>query len=191
MHTSTAMKCVRCDYSLEGLPVEYVCPECGLPFDKRLPVWRPGITKKIVGQLVVLVLYCAYTTMIYRMSSVRSVGDVFGKALVMVLCVSFGAWWGISIWRLYRRGELLAVSPTGVFIRDVFRLKFVPWSNISRVEPDRSRPGAHLFIIDMRTVRDLYGFFKDKEDAYQFVAAAREQMHQAAAASSRELEIEN
>lgn len=32
-------QCPFCDYSLEGLPVEHTCPECGQPFDRRWQVF--------------------------------------------------------------------------------------------------------------------------------------------------------
>lgn len=33
-------RCPFCDYRLEGLPVEYYCPECGRPVDRRWRVYQ-------------------------------------------------------------------------------------------------------------------------------------------------------
>jgi hypothetical protein len=46
------VKCVQCSYSLEGLPGDGVCPECGLPIcDSHAPPPRPSITEFRAGRI--------------------------------------------------------------------------------------------------------------------------------------------
>jgi hypothetical protein len=37
-------ECPVCRYSLEGLPRDYQCPECGFGFDHRMRVWSGGLS---------------------------------------------------------------------------------------------------------------------------------------------------
>ncbi len=47
--------CPRCDYSLEGLPEVYVCPECGLEYDSACRVIKCGPTPVLWQQLIMAV----------------------------------------------------------------------------------------------------------------------------------------
>jgi hypothetical protein len=55
-------QCPFCDYSLEGLPVEHTCPECGRPFDRRSRVfgaknrWQRMGKWELIGVAASLVL---------------------------------------------------------------------------------------------------------------------------------------
>lgn len=39
--------CVRCGYSLRGLPANHACPECGLRFDERCELYRVKDPKQV------------------------------------------------------------------------------------------------------------------------------------------------
>ena len=52
------MKCTRSPYSLEGLPYEGVCPECGLPIWKSArPPAQPWITATCSGRVLLGVFF--------------------------------------------------------------------------------------------------------------------------------------
>lgn len=49
-------RCPFCDYSLQGLPVEHTCPECGQPFDRRWQLFSPSRRVDVWAILGLIVL---------------------------------------------------------------------------------------------------------------------------------------
>jgi len=127
-------RCPFCDYSLEGLPTEHRCPECGRPFDRRWRVFggrrywplMSGWEKlRFVFDMTIwlglALFFCVLPLFCFRFA-----GVAFGVVgAVYVMQIAFG-----------RANEFIAVGPQGITVGNR-RLKIArrfPWSDLHRVE---------------------------------------------------------
>lgn len=165
--------CPRCGYSLYGLPANHACPECGLRYDdlsllfRRRPDYR--ILLNLSGIAMGSVLVWQELSAIIRDGTGRTSWSglfVIGYFVAIVFLAQY-------IWRLFRRGRLVAVLPEGLLFRwDRPAMEWVPWSNISRVVVGPGRLGVVIFLRRERTTRELWGVFRSRDEAERLVAAA-------------------
>jgi hypothetical protein len=104
--------CPFCGYSLQGLPVEHCCPECGQPFDRRwhafgvLPRWRllsrhlKWATLVSVSVWILMFLSCA--------TSGSAPLFIAGVSLVAVVATAF------CLWYLFSRPRTFLVAGGGI-----------------------------------------------------------------------------
>jgi len=144
--------CPRCEYDLQGLPLDYQCPECGLAYDRRSKLWREAKTKEAgrlrVGwfsavsllTIVGILLYTVYSGQIEWLPSI---------AMVTTL----------PTWMVYfmarRRVARAALGPAGIVYADTFRRPhLIEWSQIRSIylhEYELARP-LELRLVNNKTV---------------------------------------
>lgn len=135
-HESSLKQCPMCGYSLEGLPSEHKCPECGEAYDTDVRVWQPHLDlslKYAPYWIPILLLLLLLPQAV--IGSPMTFNPI--QAITMLIGVlTIGALGGLIIrWaNTTRLGPLLALMPRGVFIRYRGRESFVAWKDIRSVE---------------------------------------------------------
>ncbi len=141
-------RCVRCGYSLRGLPAEYACPECGLRYDERCALYRVPMPPRWIVLLVPFVAWMLWGGIDYfscfpfrlPSSPLHLVSALM--FLIPLLCVAYVIW---IIMRL-RRGDLkIAVTTDGLLVNLPHkRNELIPWTNITRASANVGSLTVHL-----------------------------------------------
>ncbi len=176
--------CVQCGYSLKGLPGNHACPECGLRFDERSQVWRkgPGIVV-FVGMLGYLGSIGALIQMPRAFGGFSNVIKAVVVLGVVVYVTSF-LWLAWFCWRRFRQDDFVATLPDGVYSRIArFRPTLTPWSDISRVT---AAPGHAAIVLKDKSVRNILGVFRGREEVVRFVAAVEARIRETSGDRSKE-----
>ena len=130
---SVFKKCVRCGYSLRGLPANHICPECGLRFDERGALYRVTNPRQllafwlmILGGGWVSLKNLPHFANLAGASAWETVGALAGA--LWVVFVAAGIWFFI---RRYRRSFEVAITSDGLILRlPGFSDDLIPWSDI-------------------------------------------------------------
>ncbi len=105
--------CLRCGYSLRGLPENGRCPECGGPFDKRWGLWRQG-NRLVMVPSATLPLRCVKCNAdVSELTPFRLVWRrVWVFALLLTICILglFGLLLYVLVSFLTRRVALVRVG---------------------------------------------------------------------------------
>lgn len=161
--------CPRCSYSLQGLPVDHACPECGLRYDSQSAIYRHLHPAAVFGTLGGGVAWLwGGLNLMHAYQRVPA-----GWRMVIVafwlLFILFTVFMVRYCWRLYRRGLIVAVVRDGLFVRlQKLDGELIPWSNIARAAPNKGLKSVALFIRDARAVRDVAGVFRAPADVQRF-----------------------
>lgn len=125
----TPARCPFCDYSLQGLPVPHRCPECGGPYDERTQVWpaRRGWWDPTLLFLVCLLAPQARSIAKVLSGSGLSTADWLILAANVLLALLM-----VRLYRGRRRG-VVAITPTGIFVRSAGRPLLAPWGDVADV----------------------------------------------------------
>jgi len=119
-------KCPVCNYSLRTLPIAHRCPECGFAFDEHTEVWRPRSFRRYWASTGGLVLLCQLPNML-------NTARRGPRSFFFWIAMAYVALTAIMIWiviRSFRLGPFIAITPTGVRLRDRFGVKDYPWERI-------------------------------------------------------------
>ena len=172
-------RCPRCDYSLRGLPANHTCPECGLRYDEHCELYRIRNPK------------AAFTLLLCVFGSVGGSGkglEHFGHwatagfweklfavgAVVWLILIVFLA---RKLYRIYRRGQFVAVTADGLILRMVgCKDDLIPWERVRSVAlKQRADHKAQTVILSLREpyktqdVGGTYNFFPTRLDAERFL----------------------
>lgn len=162
--------CPVCGYSLQGLPDNHQCPECGLRYDSESEIYFHVNPRALWGAMVGSVgtaVWLAYWAQGWKAAG--SVGRVIALAGLLFALAGIGVA-GFQIWTVVKRGALVAVMPDGLFLRlDRAGGAWIRWENITRASVLPKLRVASLFIKDARVVRSVGGVFKSHDDARRFV----------------------
>lgn len=161
--------CPRCGYSLQGLPADHACPECGLRYDSHSTVYRHLHPAAVFGMMGGGV---AWTWGWVNLFHAYHVVPRPWRIVILAFWTLFGIATILGArycYRLYKRGLLVAVLPDGLYVR-LQRLdgEFIPWSNIARAAANKGVKSVALFIRDSRTVRDVTGVFRSPAEVERF-----------------------
>jgi len=126
-------KCVRCGYSLRGLPANHACPECGLRFDERCASYRVTNPRQLMvfwlmifGGGWVALKHLPHVANLGGASAWEMIGALAG--VVWIVCVPIAVWF---IVRSYRRGFEVAITSDGLIVRlPGFSDDLIPWCDI-------------------------------------------------------------
>jgi len=130
--------CPRCDYSLQGMPIECHCPECGLMLNRRWQVIAPRrMSSRARWMWTAWLVICAVFIYAFAIGPLYALARqnrwgflVFGSILSLFLLFCTLAW----IILLSRRPGFLALSPDGLVVfrgREPWELH--PWKRIRNV----------------------------------------------------------
>ena len=172
-------RCPRCTYSLRGLPTHHTCPECGLRYDEHCELYRIRNPKAAFTML--LCVTGGVGGIVKGIEHLRhwaTAGPwerLFGLAVVI---------WAIAVvlvvrklYRIYRRGQFVAVTTDGLIIRMVAcKDDLIPWERVQSVSL-KQRPDhkPQIVILSLREphktldVGGTYNFFPTKPDAERFI----------------------
>jgi len=163
--------CPQCGYSLQGLPEDHACPECGLRYDRDSEVYKYVNPKAL---FLGLVGFIGGTGVLVNMvSTFGNISSFWRACMIVSVVVYFGmaAWFGRYVYRLYRSEPLVAVLPEGLYVR-LLRIHGdrIAWTDVSRVAFSRAQKVATLIFLDGRPVLDICGVFASLSDAQRFVS---------------------
>jgi len=125
-------ECPACKYSLEGLPGSSRCPECGLELDEGTVVHCPSRPWKTCFGLLGSELLLFYLLGPLTYGFLESVlGPALGKytALAGLVLVPLGT--VIQVYLSNRKGRFVAVTSSGIAVRNLHGLVFVSWEDFS------------------------------------------------------------
>jgi predicted RNA-binding Zn-ribbon protein involved in translation (DUF1610 family) len=179
-------KCVRCGYSLRGLPANHACPECGLRFDERCALYRVTNSKQLIvfwimifGAGWVNLKHFPHFANLGAASAWEMIGALVGVA--WIVCVPIALWF---IVRSYRRGFEVAVTSDGLIVRlPGFSDDLISWRDIGgasiKDRPAGKRQVACIFLKSKNKSVEIGGVanvFPKRTDAEQFVRQVMERL---------------
>lgn len=182
-------ECVRCGYSLRGLPANHACPECGLRFDERCALYRVTNPRQLMvfwllifGGGWVALKHLPHVANLGGASAWEMIGALAG--VVWIVCVPIALWF---IVRSYRRGFEVAITSDGLIVRlPGFSDDLTPWRDIGGASiKDRpaSKPQvASVFLRGENKTVDIGGVanvFPKRADVERFVRQVMERLDSA------------
>lgn len=174
-------KCVRCGYSLRGLPASHACPECGLGFDGQCalyaapkpPRWYALSFPLFVGAVWVALDYLRHFPPIAQASL-----EQFLAAMVLsigLLCCPYFTWVLIKV---VRGGLKIAVMTDGLLVNlPGYRNELFLWTNIAGASS-----GANTISVRLKKERRIvalggeYKPFRTPADAQRCAAQINERL---------------
>ena len=174
--------CPRCDYSLRGLPPAHVCPECGLRYDEHCELYRVANPKIIltslfswIGMTWLVLRGLRYFRAWASASFWQRLGALGAAALLLGFAIVF---W--LMYRVYRRGQIVAVTTDGLLLRILKREEdLIPWQRVLRAYANRSGPPFIVTLQLQNPTKTLhiggkYNFLPTRDNAERFVAQVNE-----------------
>ena len=159
-------RCPWCRYSLAGLPVEHVCPECGRAFDRRWVVFGAGflskgarLTRAIFRGMAVILLVMQLSLTWLLMTYARPI-ELRWAALTATWLPNL-----VAIWLLLaraRRNVMLMVGAGGVRVyRGTKELRYLSWAEVGKARYIGTRNAIEIGTGDQRIrvkTFDLFGW---------------------------------
>lgn len=178
--------CVRCGYSLRGLPTRHVCPECGLRYDERCALYRATNPRQVLALWLMIFgggwVVLEFLPGLFNMEAATTLEVILGGlSLVWIACVAGGTW---SILKRYRRGFKVATTTDGLLIHlPGFHSELIPYPDIegASVKPS-AKATAMVVLIKLRSKRKrleiggVANVFPSKTDGEDFVRRVRERI---------------
>lgn len=170
--------CVRCGYSLRGLPANHACPECGLRFDEGCALYRVTNPKQVLASSIMILAggWVSLKNLPHLANfAAASAWDKIGAlaAALWIVFVIAGTWF---IVRRYRQGYEVAVTTDGLIIHlPALPDDLIPWADIARVELQPRAPNkpqtarVHLSSGKTLTIGGVANVFADAAIAEDFV----------------------
>ncbi len=180
-------RCVKCAYSLKGLPAEHACPECGLRYDGHVWVYRPGPPPLWRLGLFVVHRLWVFGGAIFAVQWLTSFAVPRFWILAALGSLVVAAAWLSAKWiGEYREGLCIALLPDGILVKgslvmvqpidhigalvpDHANGRFIPWSSITRASLGTTFDGALLDVESGDTPLRVQGFFATGAEMRQFV----------------------
>ncbi|MBN1345539.1 MAG: hypothetical protein JXQ73_22795 [Phycisphaerae bacterium] len=153
--------CPFCGYSLEGLPTEHECPECGQPFDRRWRMHGGYARAKETwpnARMLTVVMWiagCAYLAWTFSSLSIFEKLRPWPIRLALLAGVLLVVGLVAALW--FRPRRFIAVGSLGVTLgrRGRGRREDLPWERIGRV---RALPLGNSIILEVDgRGRDIFG----------------------------------
>ncbi len=164
--------CPRCGYSLQGLPADHACPECGLRYDRESEVYKHRNLKALFLGLLGFVGGAGGMVNLARVYG--NAGALWRMGIIFCVVVYFvgAVWLARYVYRLYRSGPLVAILPDGLYVR-LRRVEgqWTAWKDVSGVQfrAGVGRGGATLQVTGRRPLF-IDGVFTSTDDARRFVS---------------------
>lgn len=158
-------RCPRCDYSLEGLPDRYRCPECGIEYDREMVVLKQS--KKYATFFTVFAAL-GLLMMAYRFDEWADLG-------MAALFLSFGIPASLTLIRGRRNRAVLTM--TGLTLIDWNGdTRAYAWESLGRVEYHKSG-GVNIFDHEGNKLEELeYGYMGAVERSQEMAKLTTERI---------------
>jgi hypothetical protein len=179
-------KCVRCGYSLRGLPANHTCPECGLRYDEQCALFRVTNPKQLVafwamifGGGWIVLRYLPGIANLGGLSTWKMIGAL--AAVLWVICVLTAMWFLV---RHYRRGFKVAITSDGLIVHlPGFSDDLIPWGDIREVSiMDRPTDKPQIASVFLKSknktvaIGGVANVFPKRADVERFVGQVAERL---------------
>jgi hypothetical protein len=183
MIASPQDRCLECDYLLDGLPMPYRCPECGLAYDNETLVFRPKklgwlyATTALILVIIVRLAFLYWNLLVSRLGTLLSVIFISLCAIVALIRAYR------SIRRVINREQFVALTKQAVVAKtakggkqtlNFDQIAFVsivdehPW-----VQAKENRQGSSVAVSTPMKI-NLKGIFDNTEEMRVFKRVAEE-----------------
>lgn len=168
-------QCPACTYSLQGLPLNHRCPECGLPYDQFSGCWTSSTLKT---KRLLFAAFCgvaAAATLVITLSRTGAMLTLSGATL------SAGAvLWAVSSLNACRAAfsnEFVLAGPTAIYWRKFGKtVSVLPWAELSGIHV--RKVGRRVFVqLQSNVARkpiDLSPILRDEKNVEAFQAIWQE-----------------
>ena len=186
--TPVFKRCVRCRYSLRGLPSNHACPECGLRFDEQCELFRVRNPRQVLATWG-LIFFGGFIGLrrlvgLSRWSTLSLFDKIYtGSAVVflVVLIVFIG-----FAFRKFRRGLEVAITGDGLFLHLMgMDDGLISWSEIAGAAVRanlKDKPNARVVEVTVMAGRKkivvggVQHVFSGQADAERFVKKISERI---------------
>jgi len=168
------------------LPVNHACPECGLRYDERCELYRIRNPKAAFTLLLCVFGGVGASTKGLEHFAAWATAGFWEKlfALAAVVWLMAIAFLARKLYRIYRRGQIVAVTTDGLILRMVgCKDDLIPWERVKSVSiKPRSENKPQVAILSLREpdkkldVGGTYNFFPTKPDAERFVSQVQQRI---------------
>jgi hypothetical protein len=162
MTKSGRERCLACDYDLRGLPSRHRCPECGLAYDDRTRVWRPGASLSIIPGILAFGVVLPFVLIKVTSSTPHATWGRIVSLLWFVAVLLAGLW----IRFIHRRRYVVATMPDGLLVR-VGKVCLIPWNDLAVGNLTNSE--IRIKQISSNSTIDLTSFFSNTLQTRSFV----------------------
>ncbi len=182
-------KCVRCDYSLRGLPANHACPECGLRYDERCEMYE-AVNPRGMTLIVALILGYGLSGIddlplladFATLSAGKRVEVLAGLFCILLIpiCISYAV-------RFFRSRKYVAVTSDGLMLCLAGVCEdLIPWSDIAdaaiETGPVAKAHAVTLWLehgVRLRAIGGASNVFPTHAHAERFVDHVRERVAEA------------
>jgi len=175
-------QCPECGYSLEGLPANHKCPECGTLYDQNSEIypWIGKRRQRFVALVGVPGFILFQIALGFRDGLKGGVWYRTAMNIVWLVCVCACAW---SVWfgiRVFRSKECIATLPDYLLVRvgRVQRMK-INWRDVTKIEPHQIvLKSVLIYQRDRQKPLLVQGVFESHEHMVRFIEAAQSRVEQ-------------
>lgn len=136
-------QCPACTYSLQGLPLNHRCPECGLPYDQHSGCWTSSSLK---AKRLFFAAFCGAAAVVTLAITLSRPGILLTMSGA-TLFAGAGLWAvsGLIAYRAAFSNEFVLAGPTAIYWRTFGKtVSVLPWAELSGIQV--RKVGRRVFV---------------------------------------------